>query len=243
MVLGHLSQVIPAKAAPAGVVDGVPLDDVVRSEREGITPAPVEGIRRSLAVGQNDRTRQEVDLASDRLLREPEADQTSRVQFSPEGLEEAIGSRGHRIRTHRFQIELVPGSQVTLALGRPYAHAELDCLVDRPANPRVVASIAKTKPFGITGKVQNEGLSPRRAHESVGCLLKLSVRLQFELQRSIHVNALDGGTDQGPRGLRIGCERAINGRMPRSRPLASSQASVMHSRPDSFSKARIHPGW
>src|SRR5437773_605968 len=115
MVLGHLSQVIPAKAAPAGVVDGVPLDDVVRSEREGITPAPVEGIRRSLAVGQNDRTRQEVDLASDRLLREPEADQTSRVQFSPEGLEEAIGSRGHRIRTHRFQIELVPGSQVTLA--------------------------------------------------------------------------------------------------------------------------------
>src|SRR5213078_712423 len=80
------------------------------------------------------------------------------------------------------------------------------------------------KPFGITGKVQNEGLSPRRAHESVGCLLKLSVRLQFELQRSIHVNALDGGTDQGPRGLRIGCERASDG-CPRQRRQAAPGAS------------------
>src|SRR5213083_463453 len=238
MILGHLSQVIPAKAAPAGVVDGVPLEDVVRSEREGITPSPVEGIRRSLAVGQNDRTRQEVDLASDRLLREPEADQTSRVQISPEGLEEAIGSRGHRIRTHRFQIELVPGSQVTLALGRPYAHAELDCLVDRPANPRVVASIAKTKPFGITGKVQNEGLSPRRAHESVGCLLKLSVRLQLELQRSIHVNAIDGGTDQGPRRVSAaattggaGCEPLPAPRATRTSPSTAECQEADHSRP------------
>src|SRR5207249_10404025 len=99
------------------------------------------------------------------------------------------------IRTHRFQLELVPGSQVTLALGRPYAHAELDCLVDRPANPRVVASIAKTKPFGITGKVQNEGLSPRRAHESVGCLLKLSVRLQFELRSEEHTSELQSRFD------------------------------------------------
>src|SRR5439155_12115759 len=113
-----------------------------------------EGNPRGLAVRQNDRTRQQVDRARDRLLGEYEAAQADGVQFAPEGLEEAVGARGHRIRPHRFQIELVPGAQVTLVLGRPDLHAEPGGLAHRPSNPRVVAPSAKAKLFRVTGKLR-----------------------------------------------------------------------------------------
>src|SRR5216117_3658078 len=94
-----------------------------------------------------------------------------------------------------------------LVLPRPYLHAELGRLVDRPADPRVVTRIAEMKLLRITGKFQDEGLPPWRAHESMGCLLQFSVRLQFELQRGIHAHAFDEGRDQSVSSLRIGCER------------------------------------
>src|SRR5437867_9820953 len=57
VIFGFLSQVIPAKTALTCVMNRVPLDDVVRSKREGIAPAPIERIECRLAVRQNDRAR------------------------------------------------------------------------------------------------------------------------------------------------------------------------------------------
>src|SRR5207247_2858871 len=119
-----------------------------------------------------------------------------------------------RIPTQSFQVERVPSPQVTLILGRPYVDAELDCLVDGPADPRVVARVPEMKLFGIVGKFQNERVAPR--YETIDYVLEPSMGLQFELQGGIHADALGGGRDQSPGSLRIGCKRASDG-CPRQR--------------------------
>src|SRR5207247_8420512 len=70
LVLGDFSQVVAAKAAATRLMNRVPLDDVVRSEREGIASAPIEGIECGVAVRQYDGTRQQAALPGGSVLGE-----------------------------------------------------------------------------------------------------------------------------------------------------------------------------
>src|SRR5260370_5287769 len=72
IVLGHFSEVVPAKAALARVVDRVPLDQVIRPQRQRLSTATVESIEGGLAKHQDNRASQQPGPPGHLLFGQPQ---------------------------------------------------------------------------------------------------------------------------------------------------------------------------
>src|SRR6266511_117477 len=106
-----------AEPGDARIPDGLPLDDVIRPQRE-VGPAPtVERIEDGLPEHQKDRTGKQSATPRALLLSQQQTHQSVWSQQLPASLEEAIGSGRDGMPAHGIEVELIPGAQLVLRHG------------------------------------------------------------------------------------------------------------------------------